>query len=111
MINDYEETDEEYACLDEDTLYEIEEDRKLNIIGKFKEYIQKEPEFYGINNICSREILYYIEKFEQNKKEKIVITDYQVELFEDLYIALYSESGDIYLYNKIANIIFNRVYV
>ena len=73
MMNDYDDSDEEYAHLDEDTLYEIEEDRKLNIISMFKDYIQKEPEFYGINGISSYEILCYIEKFEQNKKEKIII--------------------------------------
>ena len=111
MMNDCDVLDEEYAYLDEDILYEIEEDRKLNIINKFKDHIQKEPEFYGIDGICSYEILHYIEKFEQNKKQKIIITDYQVELFDDLYIALYSERGNIYMYNKISNIILSRVSV
>jgi len=111
MMNDYDDLEEEYIYLDEDILRQLEEERKLNIIGKFKEYIHSEPEFYGIRRIGSYEILYYIEKFEQNEKEKIIITDYQVELFDDLYIALYSERGNIYMYNKISNIIFNRISV
>jgi len=111
MMNDYDEVDEDYAYVSDDILHEIEEDRKLNIINKFKDHIQKEPEFYGINGICSYEILHFIEKFNHCKREKNVLTDYQIKLIDELYIALYSKLGNVYIYNKISNIIFRRVYV
>ena len=104
-------SDEDYAQLDDNTVFQFEEDRKLNIIGKFKNYIQFEPEFYGIQGICSYEILKFIEQVNQSNNKNIIITDYQKELFDDLYIALYFEYGNVYIYNEIAKKIFNRVYV
>jgi hypothetical protein len=104
-------SDEDYAQFDDETIFQFEEDRKLDIIKKFKDYIQFEPEFYSILSICSYEILQFIEQVSQSNNKEIIITEHQEELFDDLYMALYFKHGNVYIYNEIAKKIFNRIYV
>ena len=49
------------AEMDVDTISDLEEDRILNTIIKFKDFMVKEPEFYGINNLSSFKILKIIQ--------------------------------------------------
>jgi hypothetical protein len=53
----FEDENDERASLDEYTILEIEQDRKLAIISSFRETISREPEFCGIFSLSSYNIL------------------------------------------------------
>ena len=107
---EYPEAEEDYAYTDENTISQFEESRKLVIIAKFKSCLDKEPEFYGVDNICSQEILHSIENMKTDKCD-FSLTEYQIELFGDLYMGLYYMHGNINIYNHVAKFISSRVYV
>ena len=46
-----------YADFSDEIFEELKENSQLNSIAKFKEHIAHEPEFYGIRNISSFELL------------------------------------------------------
>jgi hypothetical protein len=91
--------------------FEVEENRKLEAIIKFKNYICKEPEFYGIKNISAYEILTILEEQVITQSIGVVLTEYQSDLFEDLFIELYGDSDNVEHYNSFASKIFEKVYV
>lgn len=107
-LNDYNsENEEEYNSFDEETLEDKVLYDKLESISKFKNHIDKEPEFYGITKISDVKILNIIEKNKENKKN--VLSEYQIELFIDLYKSIKKE-GNInnfnFVYEQISKIIF-----
>ena len=92
-LNDYDsDTDDQYEPLDEETLEDLEFYSKLESVSNFKKHIDKEPEFYGINKL-SAAFIYDIIKKEGTSKNKS-LSDYQLELFEDLYNALDKEGNE-----------------
>ena len=71
-----------------------------------------EPEFYGIRSLSDVELLNFIEDFgNSSKKVKPQLTDYQYELFDDIYSALFGVKNSRDIYDKIALKIFNRCYI
>ena len=109
--NDYDENSDDCSDeFDEELLLELEENRKLNIITKFKEYISKEPEFYGINAISGFEIMKIIEN-NTVKKCKTTVSLEALDAFDDLYKELYGNqmSHAFYLYK--INEMFRKMYV
>lgn len=97
-------SDEERSDLDDEILAELEENRKLNVITKFKTFISKEPDFCGINYISGYNILSILE----NSKTKSLKTNVSLEVldfFDDLYIELFGYSNTIQFYtSKITDI-------
>ena len=108
MDNDFDEV-EEIAEYDTDTLEEIEEDRCLNIINEFKLEIKKEPEFYGIDNISSYEILNLT--CVDYKFTDSILDKQQLDLFDKMFLSIYDYSTTESNYNFIAAKIFKRIYV
>ena len=104
-----EENLDELAEYDEDTLYELEEERCLSIIDEFKEEIKKEPEFYAIYYISSAEIYNYT--CMDHKFTKNILTDDQLYLFDKMFTSIYEYSTTKSNYNFIASKIFNRIYI
>ena len=107
-----EESDENYTeHIDSSVPPEVEEDRKLNAIIKFKDYIVKEPEFCGIKNISAYQILTILEDEKVVIPDGIELTKYQEELFYDLFIELYGNAENVDHYHCFVRAIFQIVYV
>ena len=116
LPNDYDEkSDDNISEIDEELLLELEENRKLNVITKFKEYIAKEPEFYGINAISGFEIMKILENNTFNKstfkKCKTTVSLEALDAFDDLYKELYGNcmTHDFYLCK--INEMFKKMYI
>lgn len=111
--NDYsDEEDLEVADLPELFVQEEIYYSNLNSVNKFKHCIAMEPEFYGIRSLSDVELLNFIEDTGNNsKKVKPQLTDYQYELFDDIYSALFGVKNSKGIYDKIAIKIFNRCYI
>lgn len=109
--NDYDEnSDDSSGDFDEELLLELEENRKLNVITKFKDYISKEPEFCAINYISGFEIMKIMEN-NTIKKCKTTVSLEALDAFDDLYKELYGvrKSHAFYLYK--INEMFRKMYV
>lgn len=104
-----EENLDEIAEYDEETIEQIEEERCLDIIDEFKNEIKKEPEFISIDNISSIEI--YNLTCMDHKFTKDILSEYQLDLFDKMFLSIYDYSTTRANYNFIANKIFNRIYV
>ena len=114
--NDYDEnSDDESGDFDEELLLELEENRKLSIITKFKEYISKEPEFYGINAISGFEIMKILENNTYNKylpkKCKTEVSLEALDAFDDLYKELYGNQMSYNFYICKINEMFKKMYI
>lgn len=111
LPNDYDENCEDnIGEIDENILLELEENRNLRILSRFKEYISKEPEFYGIKNISEYKILEILE----NKNCKTVNLDISLEtldIFDDMYKEIYGISNSPIFYKSKISCIFNVIYV
>ena len=95
--NDYDsDSDDYYEPLDEDTLKDMILYNKLSCVSRFKKHIDKEPEFYGIGNLSDFTIFDIIES--QGKSNKNYLSEYQIELFQDLYDCIQKE-GNITNFN------------
>ena len=113
--NDYdsEENHDIYGEYSPDIIAEFIHDKKIEIIGFYKDKLVKEPEFIGIKNISCGEILSMIES--TNKEEKLGNSDYKLN-FEQylLFKNMYSELNlqvNINIFNNLTKKIFNRIYV
>lgn len=85
---------------------------KLNSVNKFKNHIFREPEFYSIKNLSDVELLSFIEDTEDTSKQvKPQLTNYQYELFNDIYVTLFGVKNSREIYDKIALKILNRCYI
>lgn len=111
LSNDYDENCEDnIGEIDENILLELEQNRKLNILSRFKEYISKEPEFCGIKNVSEYKILDILE----NKNCKTVNLDISLEsldIFDDMYKEIYGISNNHNFYKSKISSIFNLIYV
>lgn len=95
--NDYDsDSDDYYEPLDEDTLKDMILYSKLSSVSRFKKHIDKEPEFCGIGNLSDFTIFDIIET--QGKSNKNYLSEYQIELFQDLYDSIQKE-GNITNFN------------
>lgn len=74
---------DERAEFDQETLDFLEEERKLKVISNFKDFISKEPEFYGINNISSFEILNIINTTTSNNNN-YDYPEWQINFIDDM---------------------------
>jgi len=113
--NDYDScNDDDYIELNPDILKEIEHDIKINIIQFYKELLYNEPEFIGIYNISSFEILYIIETTHcvgKLYKKDHDLTDDQIKIYDNMYIDLFKNKSTIDIYNTVTNKIFDKIYV
>ena len=109
LISNHEEEIDEVADYDTDTLEYMEEDRCIEIMDKFKKSIKKEPEFYGIDNISSIEILHLT--YMNHVKTKRILTEYQLDLFDNMFTSIHNYSSTESNYNFIARKIFTRIYI
>ena len=115
--NDYDTDDEntKYTILEKLNDYEYIE--KISIVNYYKELLSYEPEFVGIKNISSGEILKIIETYRKPKKlnHKQYKKEYKLNIdqyciFTDLYNDLEMEYS-IDILNLVTNKIFNKIYV
>jgi len=116
--------DNDYDTDDENSKYTIlekfndnEYNEKISIINYYKDLLSYEPEFIGIKNISSGEILKIIETY--RRTERINYKQYkkmyklnidQNYIFNNLYTDLEID-GNIDIYNIVTNKIFNKIYV
>lgn len=101
-----------YADFSDEIVGEFIENSQLNSIAKFKEHIAHEPEFYGIKNISSFELLEIFKSPSKSRgSKKYNISEYQHELFEDICGTIFSKTFNNVYYNAVANQIFNKIYV
>ena len=109
---DYE-TDVENEYQEEELSTEIEEERKLEIIYNFKNYISKSPSFIGINNISSMEILnlFLLRRNSHNYNYKQILYQDDLYFFDILHNDLFGFSNDATYYNIVAQKIMQKIYV
>tara|TARA_Y100000992_G_scaffold64958_1_gene40043 strand:+ start:1287 stop:1616 length:330 start_codon:yes stop_codon:yes gene_type:complete len=100
---------DDYAEIPDEILYELKENSDLKSVSLFKDYISKEPEFYGIHNISSFELLNML-KTPKNSRSKKQITNYQYELFDDLGTTIFGRSYPIEYYNRVFEKIYKKIY-
>lgn len=105
-MNDYDySSDEEQSELNDEILAELEENRKLNVITNFKNFISKEPDFCGINYISGYNILTILEKDKIKPKLKTDVSLEVLDFFDELHIELFGYSNTTEFYtSKIADI-------
>jgi hypothetical protein len=110
-LNDYSsDSDDEVSELTPEEYEELLFYSKINKMQKFKEYINKEPEFYGIYNIKTPVLLSLFENY-GIKQTKYKITNYQFEIIENLYQAIYGRYPEESTVLKICYKIFEKIYV
>ena len=87
--------------------------KKIEIISFYKENLSKEPEFIGIQNICSGKILSFIK--DTIKPVKLTKKDYKVNFEQYLiFINMYSELniiGNCDIFNSVIKKIFSKIYI
>ena len=118
--NDYdtEEEKENYIEYTSDIIAEIQYDNRINIIKFYKELLLKSPEFIGINNISSGEILNIIECVYNNYNNEVSyllrkdyrINEEQLNIFDNMFKDLRLKQNEN-IYNIVTKRLFNRMYV
>ena len=96
------------------SLAEIENQRKFNAICFYKDQLYHEPEFIGINNISSSDILYIIENTQIACKlctKDHKLTNDQIRIFDNMYIELFGNKYHINIYNTVTKRIFEKIYI
>lgn len=97
------------AELSNDMIFELEEESNLKKINKFKHHVSGEPEFYGILKMSDVQLMDIIENTVEYKVTKFKLSEYQIELFQDIYMSVFnSKMSDNYfecVYNNISKII------
>lgn len=88
---------------------------KLTKINKFKNDIDTESTFYGIKNVKDGEILELMESIDykknskkNNRKNNNILSDYHIELFDDIHVALFGTKKSYEIYNNIAKNILKK---
>ena len=118
--NDYdtEKEKENYIEYTSDIIAEIQYDNRINIIKFYKELLLKSPEFIGINNISSGEILNIIECVYNNYNNEVSyllrkdyrINEEQLNIFDNMFKDLRLKQNEN-IYNIVTKRLFNRMYV
>ena len=88
----------------------LKESSQLESVCLFKEYIIDEPEFVGINAISSCKLLDILNN-PKKIKPRICLSDYQLELFQDLSLTLFNKIYGNEYYNRVCEQIFSIIYV
>lgn len=101
---------DEYAELSDKILAELKQDSQLVSISLFKETISKEPEFTGINDISSYEIL-TIFSSPKKSRAKSSLTYHQLELFQDICDEIFDRVYPDEYYNRVSEQILSRIYI
>ena len=97
------------AELSDETIFELEEENNIKKINNFKHHVSAEPEFYGILKMSDVQLMDIIENTVEYKLTKFKLSEYQIELFQDIYSGVFnSNMSDNYfecVYNNISKII------
>jgi len=101
---------DERAENDLETLELLEQERKWNVISNFKEFISREPEFIGIKNLSSQEILNIIETTTTNKNNK-EYPEWQMSFLIDLINELGHISFNIDFVKNVYDNIYGKMYI
>ena len=105
---------EEYNEFSQEIMAELKLDKKILIVKFYKELLIKEPEFVGINNICSAELLSIINStivpIKLTKQDHILFPE-QIKIFDNMYNDLNIGNVSTAIYNTVTKKIFNRIYV
>lgn len=101
-LNDYDSDDDldTRADFTDDILEEMKHDCIIKKIDLFKDLMAREPEFYGINKICSGSIYEIMNNGKTLKQNSL--SEYQKDLFDDLYTCIYGIPGSLQLYNNVS---------
>ena len=100
------------AEMDVDTISDLEEDRILNTIIKFKDFMVKEPEFYGINNLSSFKILKIIQSSGNNPNSNIFPENQLIYISELINDTIGSSKGfDINFIKNVYTNLYSEMYV
>ena len=84
-------------------------DKNMSILTRFKNHIKLQPKFIGIDYISGVEMMNLIENGKKSKRERL--DEYEVELFDDLYVALFGVKGSRGVYEAVTDGIFRKCYV
>lgn len=108
--------DENDSVIDNSEInYEHQYEYKIKLIMQFKTDISFEPEFIGIKNICSQEILDYIENTYTAVKiprcHKFEVSDEQMRYFKRLYNNLGIDIWNDNIIKTVIYKIFKKIYV
>jgi hypothetical protein len=107
----FEEEIDERAPLDDYTIFEIEQDIKLDIVSNFKETISREPEFYGILYLSSYRILTIFQNSSCVILKNRKLTLDQHDIIKACYFKLNNETVDNIYIHKIGFNIIDEIYV
>tara|TARA_B110001450_G_scaffold144420_1_gene135063 strand:- start:2395 stop:2739 length:345 start_codon:yes stop_codon:yes gene_type:complete len=103
---------DERAEMDSDTINDIEEDRILNTIIKFKDFIVKEPEFYAIKNISSFRIFKIIQSSGNNVNSNIFPDNQLIYISELISDTIGSSKGsDINFIKNVYTNLYEEMYI
>jgi hypothetical protein len=110
--NDYSDSDDEEDKINDIPDY-IQEEIKLNnqleSITMFKNCIRNQPKFMAIDNVSGIELLNFIKSNNTHPHDNLDIDE--VNLFDDLYIAIFGIKGSKEVYENVAYKIFKKCYV
>lgn len=113
--NDYNSEEEVENIIEypSDIIEEFENDKKIGIVSFYKDILLREPEFIGIKNISTSNILYIIEN--TTKELKLDKKDYklnfdQIQIFNRMYSEL-NLLPNYNIYNFVTKKIFKKIYV
>ena len=112
--NDSGNENDDFIELSNEIKIEIENQRKFNAICFYKDQLYHEPEFIGINNISSSDILYIIENTQIACKlctKDHKLTNDQIRIFDNMYIELFGNKYHINIYNSVTKRIFEKIYI
>lgn len=101
---------DERAENDSETLELLEQERKWKVISNFKEFISNEPEFIGIKNLSSQEILNVIETTTSNKNNK-EYPEWHISFLIDLINELGHISFNIDFVKNVYDNIYDKMYI
>lgn len=101
---------DERAENDLETLELMEQERKWNVISKFKNFISKEPEFGNIRHLSSQEIVNVIETTTSYKNNK-EYPEWQISFLIDLIDELGYISFDVNFVKNVYDNIYNKLYI
>ena len=104
--------DDEKAEIDPETIIENKEDINIKLVLKFKDLIAKEPEYYAIYSLSSYKILQeFLYPDKDIKLKHFMLSDFQLELFEELFYNINGYYTDDENYHKIGKKIYNLLYI
>ena len=95
------------APYDEDIVQELILDAKLKSIALFKTHASKESALYGIEKLSDCTIFEIIKTYKTHYCN--IMTPYEIELFEDIFVTIYGFLGNTLIYNDIYTRLIKKV--